>query len=538
VDLVVTLPPLAPDTYRLQWSTLSSDDLHATRGVVVFGVQRAVAAAASRPADPAPRLPEIVLRATTLLGGGLAVGGLLLGFLLGRARGAEDDARDAVRARILAMAAGGAFAAVAVLPLLLLVQLAAANGPLLPALGRLLGGSGYGPRWAVHVLAVAALGVIALRVRALLVRSHLVPRWQLASGLLATGVFGISGALLGHTGATASQAPARVAVAGLHLVAGSAWAGALIAAAVAGLPALRRGADPAARRSTLRSVLQAFGPVAVGCVVTVGLTGAVLAGAGVANVDAALSTVYGRALLLKVALVGVAGVLGLRTSLALRRSVRRGDRAVAAEALALAGVLGLAALLSAASPPRGPRYAERPDVPVVSALSGDAADLVETVSVVPNLPGRNFLSIAVADTRRPAPAPVTGVTAVLRSPRGQETSTPVVPTGVPGEFTAPVEAITTGGMWRVRVAVHRRGLPDTVAEYPWGVRSPDTVGVRPDGWRTAPLAPWLDGGAAAGAIAALLAAGVLWRRRGRAVPAQRTPVTPSEPRVLVHGIPL
>jgi copper transport protein len=62
--LRVTLPPLPPDTYRVSWTTVSSDDLHTTAGTLVFGVQRAVAPeAAALPADPLPRAGEVARRA-------------------------------------------------------------------------------------------------------------------------------------------------------------------------------------------------------------------------------------------------------------------------------------------------------------------------------------------------------------------------------------------------------------------------------------------------------------------------------------------
>ena len=42
VAITADLPALAPDLYHVAWSTVSSDDLHATSGVLVFGVQTAV----------------------------------------------------------------------------------------------------------------------------------------------------------------------------------------------------------------------------------------------------------------------------------------------------------------------------------------------------------------------------------------------------------------------------------------------------------------------------------------------------------------
>ena len=40
VEVVATLPTLQRSSYRVSWETLSSDDLHRTSGVLVFGVGR------------------------------------------------------------------------------------------------------------------------------------------------------------------------------------------------------------------------------------------------------------------------------------------------------------------------------------------------------------------------------------------------------------------------------------------------------------------------------------------------------------------
>jgi len=122
--LVADLPPLTPDVYRIAWSTISSDDLHVTSGVLVFGVQRDVAARTPA-ADPAPPLTEVLLRWSALLGVGLTAGCSLLLLLLGQ--GIPSGSPAAARRRLLFAAAGGAGAA-AVLGVVLLAVQAHAGG--------------------------------------------------------------------------------------------------------------------------------------------------------------------------------------------------------------------------------------------------------------------------------------------------------------------------------------------------------------------------------------------------------------------------
>src|SRR5262249_29692432 len=44
-EVTVALPVLAPDIYRVDWHTVSKDDLHTVTGTLVFGVQRTAPAA-------------------------------------------------------------------------------------------------------------------------------------------------------------------------------------------------------------------------------------------------------------------------------------------------------------------------------------------------------------------------------------------------------------------------------------------------------------------------------------------------------------
>ena len=104
-------------------------------------------------------------------------------------------------------------------------------------------------------------------------------------------------------------------------------------------------------------------------------------------------------------------------------------------------------------------------------MSGTAADLVEAMSISPNRPGPTFVAVDVFDSRRPSPAPVTGVRLTLRSEDGVQTTTPALDQGA-GRWLLTTDAVRSPGRWSVRVDVDRPGLPVASATYPWTVPGP------------------------------------------------------------------
>jgi copper transport protein len=343
------------------------------------------------------------------------------------------------------------------------------------------------------------------------------PRLGPAVALGAVGVL-LAAAGTAQLGHPMAGGPAATFVGGLHVLAAAGWAGSVLAAAFALVPVLRAEPD---RAGGVRELLRAFGMLAVTCVAVLAITGVLLTGAQVATVDALLTTPYGLILLAKVALVVVAGLLGLATTRAVRRPAGRlSQPRLVTEAVALAGVLALAGALAAAGPARGPRF---PTTQIVTSpeVSGQAADLVDTVAIRPNRPGRNIVSVTVSDTRRPAPAPVTGVSVLLRGPDGSQRVHPV--TRGPDGWTVAVDDIRTAGDWSVSVTVMREGLTPATDVHRWAVAPLNDASTRVL-VSAAALQPWLDWTAALGGFAATIAVALFGYRRLR----RRYPV-PDEP---------
>ncbi|SBT42535.1 copper resistance CopC family protein [Micromonospora narathiwatensis] len=515
VTLVAGLPALPPNTYHVSWRTLSSDDLHTTSGTLVFGVGRPVTAAGpAGPVGPGPR--ETAFRALGLAGLAVLLGGAALALLTGTGVRRPDPTTAALRRRLHTVAGyAGALALVAT-PLQLAVQLSGAGG----VRSGLLADQLTSGRWLLREVGTALVFVVVLRAAYRL-------RPEVTGSAGPSGDAGRSGAgpvavAVGVAGALAAAAgtallghpmggPLRTAlVGGVHVLAAGGWAGAVVAAVLALLPSARQAADRAAQLSAL---LRAFAPLAAGCLTVLVLTGLLLTGPQVATVDALLGSPYGLLLLAKVATVGAAGLLGLRTA----RRLRHGDlprRGLRAEAGLLVAVLGLAGALAAAGPGRGPGFPVADAGRAVPQVSGQVADLVDTVAVRPNRPGRNIVSVGVEDTRRPAPGPVTGVSLLLTGPNGERAVHPVTRTG--DGWVVAVDDIRAPGRWQVGVTVLRDGLPPVTDTHPWLVPAGDTT-VTPVRVSVAPLRPVLDRTAVLGTLVAVAVAAVAgtqwWRRR-------------------------
>ncbi|MGB9377671.1 MAG: copper resistance protein CopC [Mycobacteriales bacterium] len=523
VELVIALPPLRTNSYRLAWSTVSSDDLHKSNGAVVFGVGRRVTAATARaPAEPAPAPLEVTFRwlGFLTLGAGLGSGVLLW---LMRTVAAVPAAVQRTRRRLLALAAS-AMGVAAISGLGLLVAQTRGHGTgAFAAVRDQLTSTSYGPRWATREVAIVALALVAL---ALLRRTRAgsppYPRgvlWLVVAP--AVVAIGVMSALLGHAGATADTAPGRVVVDAVHLLAAMVWAGSVMAAGVALLP----GREPGGRRLAVL-ILRRFSLVAVVSTGILAATGLFLAGRGVASFDALLLSLYGRTLLVKVALIALALSFGLVNTLLLRRpaAARLLGRTVAVEAALAAIVLGAAALLSSTSPATGRQWTPAPEAGAPPLQSATVADLVETVSVKPNAPGANFIAVNVIDTRRPAPAPIGAVVVTLRAADGVVLNRAASPDGT-GAYVIATDAVASSGRWAVTVEVSRTGLAPAVHEFNWVVdpAAPPTRAVIVSRAAVAPLFDRIALGVLAAVLLWVTVAWVRLRRRPT-----RTEVPPAD----------
>ena len=504
ITLTVSLPPLARGAFALGWQVQSADDLHRSAGSLVFGVGQVVAATGVDRAGPWPALGSVLLRWLDLVAIAALLGALLLGCVVKvRTHLLPEDRVRWLRACrwVLRYAAGTAAIAA-------LVELVVSAGTL-GRVGVIIWSTSVGRLLMVELVGLAGVFIFGGRAfdrggTALTVGAVFVA----LVGLAATSHVGVGG-----------DRPVADTLLAVHLAVGSGWAGSVLLLATAA-------SHPRFRRQTA-GVARAFALPAALCVALVVITGMALAARQVASVDALIISSYGRVLIVKVSLVALAAALGLGTFRRLRRAdllgagpsgdlasgdpglreqtsgdavrvvqrgtgrrQRRGDaaRRIAWEGSAMVLILGCAAGLSLASPPRGPTFA--PTTETVQAKTVAEVDgLLVTFDFAPNVVGSSWARATIDDTRRPAPAPITSATLALTSPGGQAKPAAVLVRGSgPDEWQLGGIPLTQAGSWRATLTVHRPGRPDAVWATDW------VVGGHPAGSGSPVLSdrPWAD----------------------------------------------
>jgi copper transport protein len=220
-------------------------------------------------------------------------------------------------------------------------------------------------------------------------------------------------------------------------------------------------------------------------------------GREVASPDALLTTPYGRTLLAKIGLVLAMGVIGLlnaallhpyRVAAPLARLLGRPqgwsplprrrlpDLIRLDIGLALL-VLLLTGLLTSEAPPRGFEFNVAPEN-IRQEQSKQVDDLTVALSVKPNRPGQNVLTIFAGSTRRPPPAEIMRVI-VRFTYQGRDLG----PVSLPaqeverGRFVVGGSHMSLVGPWQIDVVVRRRGLEDSVVQFGWVV--PPVSGMTP-----------------------------------------------------------
>lgn len=528
--VVVKLPSLSPDAYRLSFTIRDTVDLHATSGSVVLGIGTAASLATEPPSVTPPRPLEVAARWLGLAGFALLLGGLVTALFtvpMWRSQQAVTNGA-AVQARLFLLAAVG-IATLAVAEVGLLVVEAADIGPVNSTLPVLVTGSGFGVRLAVSIVVLLVLAPATWRLRSAALRGEEI-RFPTAAGwralptlpaavCLLAGVEALVLAVSGHTGADAAPGATGVLLRALHLLGAGLWAGGLVALMLVILGG--RGSESTGRIN-VAGLLRAFSWQAAPAFTLLVVTGLVLSGTEVASVTALLSTPYGVVLVVKVALVSAVAVLALgHHRLASRpappsppghsKGGRRVVTSLAVETGCALVLLGFAAALGSTAPARGPQFAGAPVRSGVTTQTAIVQDLVIRASLSPNLPGRNLLSAEVLNTRRPVPAPISKVSVELQRDIPGSTPTVVGTTRAEGARYDGGAVDLAAGDLQVTVTVSRPGLPDARTRMAWVVGSPP-ISQHPTVVSLAPIGPVVN---AAAIVVALVGLGLIARSQYR-----------------------
>jgi copper transport protein len=386
---------LADGVYTVAWRVVSSDDGHVTSGAFTFGVGTTPTEPAAGPTTTASGPSPLGVASKALLYAGamllLAIAAVGIGVF-----------HDAPRARRWLGVVAGALAAVGALGFLVAQQRAIG----VSMTTYLDSTAGRDPVWtAIIALAALAFALAAWR------SSRGWP--AVAAGVLAAGVLALR-AHGGHAAASATPVLAEL-LQWLHMLAAACWAGGLLLLV---LVVAEHRADPpldAARRYSAMAV------ASIAVVVGSGLVRAVAELGGLNSVTAAWDTSYGRALVIKVALVIGIVTLGawnrLRGVDRLASDARPLRRVAATELVAIAGVLVLTATLTSLAPPVGAATAPTAGASDAVVLTGSdfATTVTVSLTVTPGQPGANLYRATVWTYATQTPSPAESVTLRLRS---------------------------------------------------------------------------------------------------------------------------
>ncbi len=492
--LILTLPPLDDGVYSINWRVLSEADGHFTQGLLVFGVGEGadVSSVASGELQNKVPLAEVLLRWINFSFLAILLGTIVVRFLLLERSADLPELMALAKARLLGLALLASVGALlAGLGLLVYQAISLMSSlpegvTLLNVSGQLIGRSRWGALWLLRQLALL-FGAIFLY---LLVRNLTGPgaakkvaAW--GAGILAIGALVIQ-SLSGHAAALVPDTAVAVVMDALHLIAVAIWVGGMVALLVAFLPLLRHKGVSAP--AVLRAGWGNFGLLSAPSVGVLAATGLYSTGRQITSLDALLTTLYGQALMVKIALVMAVALLGVlnamllhpRAAAPLRWLLRRPEgwtplsldrlpRLVLAEATLGLLVFLAVGVVTAAPPARGPEFTVVQEE-LLGSVAQEVDDMIINFSSKPNKPGQNVFTIRAISLRRPSPAEVLRV--ILRfTYQGQEMGTVTADATQIEEdlYRLGGAYLSLAGPWGVDVVVRRRGVEDVVAEFDWMV---------------------------------------------------------------------
>jgi copper transport protein len=494
-QIAVGLRPGLPEgSYTATYRVISADS-HPVSGGLVFSIGRAGAAPAQTVADllagsSTGHVTQVafgVARGLDYLAIALVLGGLafLLAIwspALATAAGAGDAwpraaAAFAARARALLLAAVGLGIAAGAAGIVL--QGATASGrsfwsAMDPSIIGSVLGTRFGTVWGLRLLAWLALGGLLARGAASRTPRVLRPvavgaagvapapapgRLVLAALAVPAAFVAISPALAGHA-TTQHPVAALAPLDFVHVLAMSAWVGGL-AMLLFVLPVATRRLGPPDRTRLLAATLVRFSALALACVVVLAVAGTTMALVEMAGLSPLLHTGFGRAVLIKVALLALLVALGAvnrqRTVPALRRLAAAGEAPGAAgrvlrttlraEVALVVVVLGVTSALVSYAPPSvatgGPFSTTTRMGPIELQLTMDPAAV-----------GANQMHVYLFDARSGAPYTATKQLTVQASLPARHIG-PLPATmrrAGPGHYVADTLQLVPGGTWRLGVA--------------------------------------------------------------------------------------
>ncbi|MBI5566622.1 MAG: copper resistance protein CopC, partial [Chloroflexi bacterium] len=476
-QLIVSLNDARQGTYIVSWRVLSAVDGHITSGAFVFSVGKPInQSVGTDQAGGAVTSPiDMLARALTFIGQALMVGLVAFRWLVWRPalKSAQlDDAVDEVtvsrNTRLIYLALG----LTAIGAIITLLSQSALNDTTIWAWL----GTRVGRVWIGRVATLIAIGMLAEdfalagrgapKIRVL---TNLAVIWLSAQILFLT-------TLTSHSAAVTQPPIVPFAVDWLHLIAMSIWVGGLAQLALS-VPAVAKSLGAEDRSWLWLKTVVTFSTAAALALGVVLLTGAYLSMLHVGDWAALISTSYGQALLVKLAIAGVAMLIGaynlIVTKPQLDRAIdqpdqapivqRRFRRVVIAEAAAAVLVVAAAGVLT-----NLPRSKDPQPVAAAGALTlttrADEVDAALTID-----PARSGLSnFALKLSENGQPIDDAAATVSLRFTylvRSLGTTKADAARAEDGSFVASGPYLSLPGEWQIEAAVRRPDAFDVFAAY-------------------------------------------------------------------------
>ncbi len=503
--LMVAVRPLPEGNYLVSWRASSAVDGHITTGTFAFAVGNTPPPAAANGELPttiayaAPSVAEVVTKWVTLAAVAALIGLLVLWLVVWvptlRALPNTPGVDDPNEQRIVQRLVVGAGLSLLILLLTTVVGILQQTAKVMnqavtavldsATLTDFLFNTRTGAIWSTRLLLplvglmfFGPLFVAAVRGRPLTHEDDEEPRsltGALLFGLAIGLAYLLSISLISHAAAAPFWAPLAVALDWLHLVSMAVWVGGPLGLLVT-LPLLRAfGPD---RRAVLLGLVRRFAQFAAIALGVLALTGSYSAWLHVGSLAGLLDTPYGRALLVKLALVALLVALGgfnhlwLRPRLTLVRTTdlpvedrrttilqRQLLRTVRGEVL-LAGAVLLVVAVMIGYPPA--RETLQQTTPPPLSQTQTTGDLKTTLTLKTLQPGDNLFDLAIIDNNTGQPAQnIERVT--LRITHTEmtmgEAQTTTTPRG-DGHYLASGPYISMSGRWELLALVQRTNAPE------------------------------------------------------------------------------
>ncbi|MBX3062080.1 MAG: copper resistance protein CopC [Anaerolineae bacterium] len=472
----IPLDTISDGVYTVAWQVVSAADGHPTRSNFSFTVGEANGlASASAIANETVPIDNALVRSLNLYTFALLIG--VAGFWLFTLRPALADTKAPLVEAWLWRLIGVGWLALGVTGILMLLMQASlvANTTLLgainsPALGQVIEESRYGVLWLSRMILWLLIGVAIVWPEPRWLRARL---WVIL--LLGLGILFFQSDY-SHSSA-AQEATPSIASDWLHLLATSLWLGGL-AAFIAIIQPIRRSVNPSAQ--ALARLIGYFTNYARICVVTLVLTGLYAAWLHVGSLEGLTTTLYGRALLLKLLLFFPVVVLAAINMIYTHRGLERGRLdwiarfrgLLGVEIVLTIGVLIAVGIMTSIQPARTALASQQG-----TGLGSNTAlapfsdmymspDIHVMLDISPGWVGMNTFTVTLADLAGNW-IPDASLVRLRMEPESANVgqSDLKLEHTVDGTYTARGANLNLPGLWNVRLSIRRPDAYDTVVDF-------------------------------------------------------------------------